>query len=789
MPPNNNAVSPWLLRAPPWTAEGTPPPDSERISTRKRGWEQVSEVEETLGKLARAVSLRVRSEGWHKVVTSLRGPSNITPEVGAIPHKAARLLSHMRKRGASVMMATAPWGPERCDAAVARGPHKSARDERTFVLEEILDFCQQGYWIVLPYSEVRNLPGLRISPIGVVPQRDRRPRLIVDYTFSGVNADTVPLAPKDAMQFGQALQRVMSKVVHADARYGPVHLAKIDIADGFYRVWLQITDIPKLGVALPGTQPDPLIAFPLALPMGWLESPPYFTAFTETACDLANKELRHRTRRTRSTMHRLEAVAATPPAVIVAAQISGEAPAPPRLRSPTGRPPLAATDVYVDDFLLMAQTQAQQQRVLRSTLQAIDAVFRPLAATDRATRKEPASVKKMQQGDACWATFKRILGWDLNTQTETLHLPPHRLDRLYELLALVQPPKRRVSVKSWHKLLGELRSMSPALPGSRGLFSVLQHALSRSDRNRVRLNQHVWDMMADFTAIADSLRQRPTRLRELVPTPPAFLGASDACRMGMGGVWLCPTHSHPPTVWRHRFPAAVVAALVTSDNPAGSISISDLELAAMIAHKDVLAATHSVTERTLWLATDNRAALSWSDKGSSTSLGPRAYLLRFNSLHQRAHGYVALHNHIAGTSNSMADDASRLWSLSNEHLLTHFESTYPQAFRWHMPTLSPVTDSALTCALFKKRHSSVSQLNALPLHPLPGAPGLPSAPASTSTPAPYRAIRSPSSRSLPSACATAPSHPAVDASSLALWRTQCGLWARRTPGWGPATLA
>jgi hypothetical protein len=73
----------------------------------------------------------------------------------------------------------------------------------------------------------------------MVPQHDRQPRLIVDYSFSDVNADTpVSLAPsKKAMQFGPALQHVFSTIVHADRQYGPVYMSKIDIADGFYRVW------------------------------------------------------------------------------------------------------------------------------------------------------------------------------------------------------------------------------------------------------------------------------------------------------------------------------------------------------------------------------------------------------------------------------------------------------------------------------------------------------------------------------------------------------------------------
>ena len=73
----------------------------------------------------------------------------------------------------------------------------------------------------------------------------------MDYTFSQVNKEILPLAFREVMQFGRALQRTLTHIVHANRRYGPVLLAKSDIANGFYRVWLQVDDIPKLGVALP----------------------------------------------------------------------------------------------------------------------------------------------------------------------------------------------------------------------------------------------------------------------------------------------------------------------------------------------------------------------------------------------------------------------------------------------------------------------------------------------------------------------------------------------------------
>ncbi len=62
-----------------------------------------------------------------------------------------------------------------------------------------------------------------------------------------MNNETARLAPPEAMQFGRALlQRVLDKVVNADPSYGPVYLAMLDIAAGFYCIRIQTRDIPRL---------------------------------------------------------------------------------------------------------------------------------------------------------------------------------------------------------------------------------------------------------------------------------------------------------------------------------------------------------------------------------------------------------------------------------------------------------------------------------------------------------------------------------------------------------------
>ena len=118
----------------------------------------------------------------------------------------------------------------------------------------------------------------------------------------------------------------------------------------------------------------------------------------------------------------------------------------------------------------------------------------------------------MLKGDAYWSTTKRSLGWDFDTRQGTINLPPHRLERLYELLDTLRQPRKRLAKQLWYQLLDELRSMALALPGARGLFSALQDSLKHADKRRVRITQQVRDAAEDFRAIADTLRIRPTRM-------------------------------------------------------------------------------------------------------------------------------------------------------------------------------------------------------------------------------------------------------------------------------------
>jgi hypothetical protein len=484
-------------------------------------------------------------------------------------------------------------------------PHASAINHVEFLRDEFVNMTDKGQWVVLPARLVLNQTNLRLSPLDVVPQRDRRPRTISEYSFFMVNEDTVNLAPAESMQFGRALWRILNAIARANPTMGPVYLSKVDIADGFYRIRVRSADVAKLGVLLPTRSgEEPLVAFPLALPMGWSQSPPLFTSATETIADLANQAVQVCSPQ---LPHRLEKAAETP--------ISSDAPrnsatAPTRRRNDVIRQPLQQWDVYVDDFIGVVQGNLKRrQRVKRALLHALDKVFRKVDEFDNPHRQEPASLKKLLKGDATWSTQKSVLGWVLNAVEKTIELPVHRIDRLQEILDSILPSQKCVSVQKWHKALVELRSMILALPGTRGLFSVLQEALLHKihDGKRLRLRRPVHDFLDDFRWLARGVGSRPTSIDELVAQPPSTFGATDASGLGMGCVFFLP--GGRPYLWRKAFPHKVASQLVTADNPTGSVSINDLELAATVAQSDVLCQLVDVSGRTTHTVHDNMATV------------------------------------------------------------------------------------------------------------------------------------------------------------------------------------
>ena len=432
---------------------------------------------------------------------------------------------------------------------------------------------------------------------------------------------------------------------------------------------------------------------------------------------------------------------------------------------------------------------------------------------------------------------------------------------------------RELPLKDWHRILGELRSMSLALPGARGLFSLLQEAFRHHTQGRLPLSPALHDVLDDMREFYTMLRARPTRLYELVPLTPTLWGTHDAAGHGAGGVWFPSTYATPraiklhsasshspccalheqqppccalheqqpsccalheqqphrcallgqqppscapsrqqpsdcaplgqqfpgcaplgqqpfcsPIVWRVTWPKTISAALVSRDNPTGTITNSDLELAGAFLHHACAAACFDIRERTVKSSTDNTPTLYWERKGSTTTTGPAAYLLRLQALHQRFHRYIKQHDYIPGPDNKMADDASRLHHLTRQQFLTHFQSTYPQNRSWRIWTPPKELVLSVILALRKQRSPVEWFLAATRLPKHTGKNGQNSALHMQSTLS-YPASTIPLSCSKSLLTDTVPGCmlPVESLSRLAQWKVPYARLAKRLPVWGPTT--
>ena len=121
----------------------------------------------------------------------------------------------------------------------------------------------------------------------------------------------------------------------------------------------------------------------------------------------------------------------------------------------------------------------------------------------------------------------------------------------------------------------------------------------------------------------------------------------------MGGTWLSGDPAFHPLVWRERFPASIQSELVSTSNPRGRITNSDLELTGQLAHLDVLTQHNDCRERTVSTLTDNISARSWQRKGSTTTLGlPPTYC---------AYKHYTSATTVISTNRTTSQDRRTLW--------------------------------------------------------------------------------------------------------------------------------
>jgi hypothetical protein len=165
----------------------------------------------------------------------------------------------------------------------------------------------------------------------------------------------------------------------------------------------------------------------------------------------------------------------------------------------------------------------------------------------------------------------------------------------------------------------------------------------------------------------------PTKCHNLVAAWPNFIGVTDASAHGAGGIIVGENATVTPTVFRVQWPREILSAVVSDDNPNGTITNSDLEMAGLLllwlVMEDVCP---SVTNAHVALFSDNSPTVHWVQRLAAKHSKIAMALLRALALRlhlTKASPLIPLH--IAGVDNQMTDIPSR--SFGSEQ-------------KWHCPT-------------------------------------------------------------------------------------------------------
>ena len=649
------------------------------------------------------------------------------------------------------------WSWDVIEAAVERGPHPTACTPTAHSLfrEDIAYQVLAGFCKVMLWEDVKRIRprNLKISPVALIPQEGRRGRIILDLSFpvyqevdgvftatqASVNDTTTLSAPSiPVKEIGKVLPRLL-QYMHDTPRGVHVLFTKLDISDGFWRLVVRNEDAFNFAYVLPQPSQEPVrLVIPAAVQMGWVESPGYFCSVTESARDL--------------TQHFIDKMVPLPWDPVEDLITFPDVP----LRGRTVDPS-ALLQVYVDDFCHAATQSVDGSHIptiRRAAVHGIHALFPPPSTTHHVGGKEPISRKKLAQGDGNFATQKEMIGFLFDGIRRTVRLPPAKA-KAYIAEAHKVLRRKTVPLKVLQALVGKFRHASIILPAAKGFFTPINTAL-RGNPKIIGLGRssEVRAALEDLITLLRILSSRATHVDELVATLPRYVGYHDAAADGAGGVWFSLTNDMSPIVWREVFPPDITSSVVTDANPTGTITNSDLELAAAVfAIGVILDQAPNIKHAPLGTLCDNTPTVSWVEKMASKAKTPTAgRLLRGLAvmLHVWHAGRLTT-VHVPGADNIMADIASRPekaqhlflspTALTNSAFCTAFDTHYPlpDNQRWSLATLPPWLSSNVFGTL-RGSQLALQQWTGPTATPS-GTRGHPTAAATTAPPATHRRRR------------------------------------------------
>ena len=657
-------------------------------------------------------------QGQFSIPVPKQGPSKhrggMCPSGLALHHPAAELLLDYATKGCPAKTGL-QWSKGEIAAAVEHGNHSSAEVEsaRIQFRAEAEEKQKLGMCRIVDWDDIKDNPPaeMKVSPLSAVPHKSRLWRAILDLSYAlrledgtslpSVNEASEKTGPSGAVdQLGHSLQRIIHAFATApeDAK---VFSAKWDVKDGFWRVNAREGEEWNFCYVLPRTEGQPIqVVVPTSLQMGWIESPTYFCAASETARDVSVDYIE------------------TPVGSLPPHKFEDHTKSAPEFEALPSRSSGASNDlrymveVYVDDFIGLAipTTREQLDHVSRGIMHGIHDVFPP----DENAENDAISYKKVLKGESQWALVKDILGFTFDGDAKTLWLEEPKRDAIITVLKgwirSARDTSSGIPFKQFQSIVSKIRHAFIAIPSGKGLLSPCNDML-RIEPNFIYLhrNKALLQALKDMRTLLQTCVTLPTKCTQLVTDWPEFVGVKDASKWGVGGVIIGEKDACTPTLFRYEWPQDIRDRLVSEDNPAGDITNSDLEMAGLLLLFVIMEEVcGDLQDKHVALYSDNSPTVSWVRRLAARS-PIAAQLVRALALRLKCAGASPLTPlHIAGSKNAMTDipsrsfGSNRKWHCeSNEELLTLFNASFPlpNQSSWTVYQPSPAVAMKVTSIL------------------------------------------------------------------------------------------
>ena len=522
----------------------------------------------------------------------------------------------------------------------------------------------------------------------MIPHKSRKYRAILDLSFrlklndgtylASVNEGTTLEAPAGAIdQMGHALSRIIHAFAEAEED-AKIFMAKYDIKDGFWRLDCAEGEEWNFAYVLPQHDGEPTrLVVPTSLQMGWVESPAFFCAASETGRDVAQQYAE--TEVGSLPRHKfLDHSMASTDVELLPAKEPG--------------PLKYLVDVYVDDYINIAipTSREQLEHVANAVLHGIHDVF-PANSNDEL---DPISLKKLLKKEGTWALMKDILGFEFDGSpgAKTIQLEePKRLmllQCLQQWIRASRDPTAGIPFQEFRSIIAKVRHAFVSIPSGKGLLSPCNNILAKEPPVVfLHRNKKLLQAIKDCRTLIREATKDPTSCKELVMGAPEFVGVKDASVHGVGGIIIGQTKDCVPTVFRMEWPTDIKEEVrKTNAGLGGKLTNSDLELAGLLLLFLVMEEVCSFDLGThIALFSDNSPTVSWVRRMAAKGSLVADQLLRALALRMKLKKVSPLTTlHIAGKKNAMTDIPSRSFGSepkwfckNNSDLLTLFNKSFP----------------------------------------------------------------------------------------------------------------